>query len=252
MARTHHARSGRPPRGWRLLITLCVFTTWQPLVSVAEPADSPASAEEYRQGRALFDQSRYADAAACFEKALALAPATSLYAQWLGRACGLEAAHAGLLARVGLARRSREALERAVSLDPANLGARSDLAAFYAAAPGFMGGGLAKARAQVAEIRRRAPTFISRNSWKSAATALGREPSTQWRCVCAPNSTRPGRRSPRWAGNLAPPKLERKPTGQTAPHRSFSVILSEGRNDRGRRTSPRALHPWPGSPTYPP
>ena len=122
----------------------------------AEPANSPG-AEVYRQGRTIFDQGRYADAATRFEKALALEPANSLYAQWLGRACGLEAEHASLFAKPGLASRSREALERAVSLDPANLGARSDLAAYYAAAPGFMGGGLAKAQAQVAEIRRRDP-----------------------------------------------------------------------------------------------
>ena len=122
-----------------------------------EPVSPPAAAEEYRQGRALFDQGRYADAANCFGQALARAPASSLYAQWLGRACGLEAEHAGIFAKPGLASRSREALERAVSLDPANLGARSDLAAYYAAAPGFLGGGLAKAEAQVAEIRRRDP-----------------------------------------------------------------------------------------------
>ena len=126
------------------------------LTGAAQQTNSPA-AEEYRQGRAQFDQGRYSNAASHFEQALAQAPGTSLYAQWLGRACGLEAQHAGILSKMGLASRSREAFEKAVSLDPANLGARSDLAAYYAAAPGFLGGGLEKARAQVAEIRRRDP-----------------------------------------------------------------------------------------------
>ncbi len=142
-------------RRWLPLIGMGWIIACPLPAKAAEP--SPAAADEYRQGRALFDQGRYAEAASRFEKALAFAPTTSLYSQWLGRACGLEAEHAGLFAKAGLAGRSREALEHAVSLDPANLGARSDLAAYYAAAPGFMGGGLAKAQAQVAEIRRRDP-----------------------------------------------------------------------------------------------
>ncbi len=141
---------------WQLLSIIVLFAVaWQAPTKAGEP--TATAADEYRQGRTLFDQGRFADAATRFEKALAQAPSTSLYAQWLGRACGLQAAHAGIFAKAGLASRSREALERAVSLDPANLGARSDLAAFYAAAPGFMGGGAAKAQAQVAEIRRRDP-----------------------------------------------------------------------------------------------
>ncbi len=143
------------PVRWRLLLGALSLLACRSPARPAEPP--PAAVEEYRQGRVLFDQGRYTDAASRFERALALEPSASLYSQWLGRACGLEAEHAGIFAKAGLASRSREALERAVSLDPANLGARSDLAAYYAAAPGFLGGGLAKAQAQVAEIRRRDP-----------------------------------------------------------------------------------------------
>ena len=117
----------------------------------------PAAAEEYAQGRALYARQEYEPAAARFQKAAALAPTNSEYAQWLGRACGLQAQNASLFARPGLAVRSREALERAVALNPGNVGARSDLAAYYAAAPGLLGGGAAKAKAQVEEIRRRDP-----------------------------------------------------------------------------------------------
>ena len=122
----------------------------------AQDRNASPAAREYQQGRDLFDAGRYADAAAHFANALTSSP-SSLYAQWLGRAYGLEARDAGLLAKPGLASRSREALERAVALDPDNVGARSDLAAYYHAAPGFMGGGLEKAQAQVAEIRKRDP-----------------------------------------------------------------------------------------------
>lgn len=123
----------------------------------AKPSPAGPGADVYQQGRALFDQGRYGAAASRFEQALAAAPDRSLYAQWLGRALGLQARDASLLARPRLAVRSRTALERAVALDPDNVGARSDLAAYYAAAPGFMGGGQDKARVQVEEIRRRDP-----------------------------------------------------------------------------------------------
>ncbi len=125
---------------------------------VQAQAGSPATAEEqYRQGRAHFSAGRFDLAAARFEAALGQVPTASLYAQWLGRAYGLQARNSSLLARPGLALKSRAALEKAVALDPDNVGARSDLAAFYHAAPGFMGGGRAKALAQVAEIARRDP-----------------------------------------------------------------------------------------------
>ncbi len=120
-------------------------------------APDPAAEEAYRRGRSLYAEERYEGAQQAFEKALSLAPSASLYAQWLGRAYGLEAQHASLLARPGYATRSRDTLERAVALDPDNVGARSDLAAYYHAAPSLLGGSLAKAQAQVAEIARRDP-----------------------------------------------------------------------------------------------
>ena len=120
-------------------------------------ATDPAAEDAYRRGRSLFAAERYEAAQQAFEKALSLAPSASLYAQWLGRAYGLEAQHASLLYRPGYATRSRDALEKAVALDPDNVGARSDLAAYYHAAPALLGGGLAKAQAQVAEIARRDP-----------------------------------------------------------------------------------------------
>ena len=129
------------------------------IVALIVQADEQAAVrtdKEYQQGRSLFDAGRYAEAASQFASAFSAAP-TSLYAQWLGRAYGLEAQNASLLSRPGLAIRSREALERAVALDPDNVGARSDLAAYYHAAPGFLGGGLEKAQAQVAEIGKRDP-----------------------------------------------------------------------------------------------
>lgn len=122
------------------------------------PLRAASDAEEsYRRGRTLFAEGRYEAAQEAFEKAISLAPSASLYAQWLGRAYGLEAQNASLLYRPGYATRSRNALEKAIALDPENIDARSDLAAYYYAAPSLLGGSLAKAQAQLGEIARRDP-----------------------------------------------------------------------------------------------
>ncbi len=47
-----------------------------------------------------------------------------------------------------MAKKVRTEFERAVELDPANWEARTDLAEFYLEAPGIVGGGKDKARAQ--------------------------------------------------------------------------------------------------------
>ena len=82
------------------------------------------------------------------EKALSLDPQNSRYHLWLGRIYGEKASHAGVLSAAGLAKKVRQSFERAVELDPKNWEARSDLAEFYIEAPGMVGGGKDKARAQ--------------------------------------------------------------------------------------------------------
>jgi tetratricopeptide (TPR) repeat protein len=82
------------------------------------------------------------------ERAVELDPQKSLYHLWLGRVYGEKADHAGFLSAAGLAKKVRVSFERAVELDPKNWEARVDLAEFYLDAPGIMGGGKDKARAQ--------------------------------------------------------------------------------------------------------
>jgi len=86
------------------------------------------------------------------EKASSLAPDNSLYHLWLGRIYGEKADRAGFLSAAGLARKVRTEFERAVELAPSSLEARTDLAEFYLEAPGVVGGGKDKARAQAALI----------------------------------------------------------------------------------------------------
>jgi len=82
------------------------------------------------------------------ERARNLDPQNSLYHLWLGRIYGEKADRAGFLSAAGLAKRVRVEFERAVELDPKNSDARVDLAEFYFSAPGIVGGGKDKARAQ--------------------------------------------------------------------------------------------------------
>jgi len=86
------------------------------------------------------------------ERARTLAPDKSFYYLWLGRIYGEKADRAGFLTAAGLARKVRTAFERAVDLDPKNWEARLDLAEFYLEAPGIVGGGKDKARAQAEAI----------------------------------------------------------------------------------------------------
>lgn len=86
------------------------------------------------------------------ERAIALDPKNSRYHLWLGRIAGEKADRAGFLTAAGLARKVRTEFERAVELDSKNSEARADLAEFYLEAPGIVGGGKDKARAQATAL----------------------------------------------------------------------------------------------------
>jgi tetratricopeptide (TPR) repeat protein len=72
----------------------------------------------------------------------------SEYHLWLGRTYGEKADGSNFFSAAGLAKKVRNEFERAVQLDPNNVSARVDLAEFYLEAPGIVGGGQDKARAQ--------------------------------------------------------------------------------------------------------
>jgi tetratricopeptide (TPR) repeat protein len=86
------------------------------------------------------------------EKAVALEPANSDDVWWLGRAYGRRAETSSPLTAPGYASRARQNFERAVELNPRNLDALGDLFEYYLEAPGFLGGGMDKARATAERI----------------------------------------------------------------------------------------------------
>ncbi len=124
-------------------------TLAQPLAT-AGPKDAAA---QYWLGRCLVALGEGAQAVPVLEKAVALDPATSGTMRLLGDAYGLTAQRAGLLAKPGWAKRCRVAYEKAIALDPKDVDAHWALMEFYRQAPGFVGGGADKARAQAEVIR---------------------------------------------------------------------------------------------------
>jgi len=93
------------------------------------------------------------------EKAVALEPNNGLYHLWLGRIYGEKADRASFLTAAGMASKVRTEFERAVELSPDSWEARTDLAEFYLEAPGIVGGGKDKARAQAELIAPRNPAM---------------------------------------------------------------------------------------------
>jgi len=98
--------------------------------------------------RAYFMADEWDPALEACQRAASLAPQSSMYQLWLGRVYGEKADHSSIFSAPGLAKQARTAFERAVQLDPGNWEARADLGEFYAEAPGIIGGGKDKSRAQ--------------------------------------------------------------------------------------------------------
>ena len=107
--------------------------------------------------RAYFAVGNWDRAIAACEKAVSLDPTNSEYHLWLGRAYGEKADAANFFSAAGLAKKVRTEFERSVALNPDNAAARTDLAEFYLEAPGIVGGGEDKARAQAEVLLKLAP-----------------------------------------------------------------------------------------------
>jgi len=129
------------------------------------PADAESSNLLCRAYYALEDWDR---AESSCKKATALDPGNGRYHRWLGHVYGEKADRANFFSAASLAGKAREELERSVQLNPNDVDARVDLAEFYFEAPGIVGGGQEKARAQAKIIGATAP---AREHWVYARIA---------------------------------------------------------------------------------
>lgn len=119
-------------------------------VLAAIPAkDAPVYA---LMGRNYYMQSDYKKATEALEKAFAADSRNAEYALWLGRSFGRRAETSSPFTAPGHASRARQYFEKSVQLNPTNLDALSDLLEYYLEAPGFLGGGMDKARTAAAQI----------------------------------------------------------------------------------------------------
>lgn len=121
-------------------------------ILAAEPKN--ASAEHYL-GRLAKRSNDWEAATSHFARCTELEPCHAPYWADLGEAYGKLAAKASVFRQLGLARKCRAALEKAVELDPDSIEVRRGLAVFYAKAPAIAGGGHDKALAQADEIAKR-------------------------------------------------------------------------------------------------
>ena len=120
-------------------------------------ANPRSHAGAFWMGRLLIVERDWEKASDWFERAVELEPRDAPSHFWLGNAYGEQAQRASKLRQPFLAKKVLREFERAVQLDPEYVDARAGLVDFYRLAPGIMGGGMDKAHAQVAEIRKRAP-----------------------------------------------------------------------------------------------
>jgi len=112
-------------------------------------------------GRAYYAEDKTDEAIKEGEKAVEMSPNESAYHLWLGRFYGQKAEKVNVMRQAGLAGKVRGEFEKAVALDANNLEARSDLAEYYVDAPGFMGGGTDKAKAQAEAVAQKYPAVAS-------------------------------------------------------------------------------------------
>lgn len=116
--------------------------------------EGSAGAEaDFLRGRAYFQLGEFKKATVALEAAVAGRPTDSDAHLWLGRALGRRAETANPFQAPGLASKARQNFERALELNPANKEALADLFEYYLEAPGFLGGGLDKAKRIAERIR---------------------------------------------------------------------------------------------------
>jgi tetratricopeptide (TPR) repeat protein len=118
--------------------------------------------------RAYYTLEEWDQAESSCRKAVSLDPNNGSFHLWLGRVYGEKADRVNFLAAANLAGKVRGEFERAVQLNPKDMDARLDLAEFYIAAPGIVGGGEDKARDQAHSLARVNP---AREHWIYARIA---------------------------------------------------------------------------------
>jgi tetratricopeptide (TPR) repeat protein len=139
----------------RVVIALSLVALFMP-AALAKPTEWPA---RFAQIRGLLDIGNTEDAISEGEALTERAPDDASAWFWLGRAYGFRAMQASMFSAPGLAKKSRQALEKAIELNPKLVDAQFAMMQYLLMAPGFMGGDEDKAREFVPVIAAIDPTW---------------------------------------------------------------------------------------------
>jgi len=115
--------------------------------------DSIRAREAYLEGMAAMHEKKTSVAIDAFDRATKLDP-RSEYFVWLGHAHTRDISTASFIRQPIVARRIRAAYDKAVELDSTNVDAAEARVEYYANAPGIVGGGMDKARAEAARLKK--------------------------------------------------------------------------------------------------
>lgn len=118
----------------------------------------PGAAALFEQGVQAYAAENYDGAIAVFEKATQAAPGNPEYHDWLGKAYGRKAERVIFFRAIGLARKARNEFQKSVELDGRYVDGLSDLLDYCLQAPGFLGGGLDRAKTVAAQMAKASPT----------------------------------------------------------------------------------------------
>ena len=136
----------------RWAVVTCLIVTAGAAASARQTKESAEAKAAFDRGRAAHNAGKTDEAASAFERAVALDPTSSLYQMWLGHAYSRQLSSASFLRKPFIARRSGEAYNMAVKLDPSSIDAAEARLDFFLGAPGIVGGGVDKARAEAARL----------------------------------------------------------------------------------------------------
>jgi tetratricopeptide (TPR) repeat protein len=137
----------------RAAVVACLIAVTVAGVPARQAKESSAEAKAaFERGKAAHAAGKTDDAVSAFERAVALDPSSSVYYMWLGYAYARQLSTAGFLRKPFIGRRCGEAYDMAVKLDPKSVDAGEARLEFFLDAPGIVGGGLDKARAEATRI----------------------------------------------------------------------------------------------------
>jgi tetratricopeptide (TPR) repeat protein len=148
------------------------LTEFQQSIQVLQAIPEKNSSVWMLIGQNYYGEAEFKKSTEALEKAVAADPRSSEAYLWLGRAYGRRAETSSPITAPGLASKARQNFERSTQLNPDNLDAQSDLFEYYLEAPGFLGGGLDKARATATEMARINP---AEGQWALAKLAEKRK-----------------------------------------------------------------------------